>query len=159
MKPTKPTRAEFESVILPKAEQYCLEYLSNPETWTNKYYYRDKEMFYDDETIKHMHGRIGNHLVDHWNVKFTLDGNYLDWDIDNTKIVDGYKLIDLLSEGTQDYEGENNMIFWSRFTEQWNSTKKRKGIGKRVINAFHMLLADAVAHGGKKAVKEWRTTL
>ncbi len=155
----KPTRAEFESIVLPLAQEYTLEYLSNPTLWGGRYMLDGEMLFYDDESSIHMKNRQKGHLINFWVVQFSLDGNYLVYEIENSKTVDGYKLIDLLYYGTEDkstYYEKNLMKFWSKFSGKWHSTYNRKGIRVEIVEAFRRLIDDSVLYGGKRAVREWR---
>ena len=80
-----PSDDEYNDTILPKAEEYTLEYLRNPDLWEDSFSigvgewiagkYHKKKMFYDDETRFHMAGRSERHLIDTFHAKFWIDAD------------------------------------------------------------------------------------
>jgi hypothetical protein len=151
-----PSRTEFETLILPKAEEYTLEYLSNPDKWGNTYTMNGKTMFYDDESSQYMENRRSDHLIDSWEVSLRLVGTKLKVKITAAKVVDGWNLEELLFEGTDDYEHPKAMSFWYRYMDEFFTVKKRKGIRPEIVKAFKMLQKRAVGEGGRRAIREWR---
>ena len=147
--------------ILSNAEQYTYEYLSNPDMWIQKHYQNGKMLFYDDETSNYMENRNEEHLIDTWVVEMELNGTNLHTEITATKEVDGWNLEELLSQGTKDYEipeEGSTMVYWYRFSNSWQSGKKRKGIRQSILSAYQMFIDDAVDYGLRKAIDEWYDT-
>ena len=153
-----PTRSEFENIILPRVEEYALEFLSTPELWGDSYILDGKYLFFDEESSKEDVRRSSEHLIDTWEVKLQLVGDELEIEISASKEVDGWNLEELLFEGTSDYQvkGDYAMKFWYRYAEMWMTRKKRSGVRDFIVRAFKRLQRDAIHWGVRKAVKEWK---
>ena len=67
----KPTPEVFRDVILPQAEEYAIQYLSDPFMWAGKYVYKGKQLFYDTESKGKMFNRGDSHLVDNWDTSIS----------------------------------------------------------------------------------------
>ena len=160
MKWRKPSYTQWKDVVAPIAQEYALDFLSNPDMWGDEYIVDGKQAFVDDESDQHMSWRSKDRLIDNWVVRITPAPEGLDWEVTNTKMVGSYNLEQLLFEGTDDYHikpEDAPMTYWYRYQERWfGNRKSRHGIRPQLVKLFRALEKKGVLYGIRKAISEWR---
>lgn len=155
------------------AEQYTQEYLENRDN----YPLVDGHIaFFDEESYQTYifkngntftpHSRQSTHLIDLWQVSAYYDGEELVVEANNAKIVDGWRLVGtakgwkgLLTSGTSYYsikEGNSRpMNFFDKYRGVWNFNRYgRKGIRGELVDAFNLLIDEAIQYGVGRAIEE-----